>query len=163
REDAKTLSIFGTGVQGLYHAMAIPAVRKIEKILVPRASPEHPQAFADPIQSLADAQAVPARSAAEGAPPDTRRTGSPPPTPIFSGSLLRDGAHVRKVGSHSMAARGMDAESVVRSHVVVGSYDACWAESGDIMIPINEGAIGKEHVAAELGEVVLGSKSARSS
>ena len=40
RDDAKTLAIFGTGVQGLYHALAIPAVRKIERILVRGSSPE---------------------------------------------------------------------------------------------------------------------------
>src|ERR687895_127462 len=33
-EDARTLGIFGTGVQAEYHAIAIPAVRPIERILV---------------------------------------------------------------------------------------------------------------------------------
>jgi len=162
REDAKTLSIFGTGVQGLYHAMAIPAVRKIEKILVRGSSPEKSQAFADRIKSVVDAEVVPAGSVEEAAGADIVVTGTTSQSPIFAGSLLAAGAHVNNVGSHSMTAREMDTEAVVRSLVVVDSYDACWAESGDIMIPINEGAITRDHVAAELGEVVLGQKPARS-
>ena len=57
----------------------------------------------------------------------------------------------------------MDTEAVKRSTVVVDSYDACWAESGDIMIPIQEGAITREHVVAEVGEIVAGSKPGRNS
>jgi ornithine cyclodeaminase/alanine dehydrogenase-like protein (mu-crystallin family) len=34
-------------------------------------------------------------------------------------------------------------------------------EAGDIMIPIEEGAIDKTHMYAELGEVVTGKKPAR--
>ena len=35
------------------------------------------------------------------------------------------------------------------------------AEAGDILIPISEGAITEDHIHAELGELVLGSKSGR--
>jgi len=163
REDAKTLSIFGTGVQGLYHALAIPAVRKIERILVRGSSPEKSQAFADRLKGSVDAEIVAAGSVEEAAGADIVVTGTTQTAPLFSGRLLAAGAHVNNVGSHSMTAREMDTESVVRSRVVVDSYDACWAESGDVMIPIEEGAITRDHVKAELGEVVLGKKPARSS
>jgi ornithine cyclodeaminase/alanine dehydrogenase len=163
RDDAKTLSIFGTGVQGLYHALAIPAVRKIERILVRGSSPEKSRAFADRVKGQVDADVVAAESVEEAAGADIVVTGTTQTAPLFSGGLLAAGAHVNNVGSHSMTAREMDTQSVVRSTVVVDSYDACWAESGDIMIPIEEGAITREHVVAELGEVVLRKKPARSS
>ena len=38
---------------------------------------------------------------------------------------------------------------------------ACLAEAGDIVIPIQEGAIGENHLYAELGEVVAGLKPGR--
>ena len=34
-------------------------------------------------------------------------------------------------------------------------------EAGDIVIPIREGLINKDHIAAELGEIVVGNKSGR--
>lgn len=161
REDAKTLGIFGTGVQGLYHALAIPAVRKVERILVRGSSPEKSQAFADQLKGQVDAEIVAGLSMEEVAGADIVVTGTTQVTPLFAGSLLAPGAHVNNVGSHSMTTREMDTESIVRSTVVVDSYDACWAESGDVMIPIEEGAITRAHVVAELGEVVLGKKPAR--
>jgi ornithine cyclodeaminase/alanine dehydrogenase len=163
RQDAKTLGIFGTGVQGLHHALAIPAVRSIERILVRGSSPEKSRAFADRLTGSVDAEIVAADAAEDVAAADVVVTGTTQTSPLFAGSLLRPGAHVNNVGSHSMTAREMDTEAIVRSRVVVDSYDACWAESGDVMIPIEEGAIGREHVVAELGEVVLGTKPGRAS
>lgn len=163
REDAKTLGIFGTGVQGLYHALAIPAVRKIEKILVRGSSVAKAQAFIDGLKGRVDAEWVATDSIEDVAATDIVVTGTTQTTPLFSGSLLKAGAHVNNVGSHAPAAREMDTESIVRSTVVVDSYDACWAESGDILIPIDEGAITREHVVAELGEIVSGKKPGRAS
>jgi ornithine cyclodeaminase/alanine dehydrogenase len=163
REDAKTLGIFGTGVQGLYHALAIPAVRNIEKILVFGSSAEKSQAFAKSLAAKVSAEVVAGGSIEEVAAADIVVTGTTQTSPLFSGSLLKPGAHVNNVGSHSMTAREMDTEAVVRSRVVVDSYDAAWAESGDIMIPIEEGAITRDHVVAELGEIVLGKTPGRTS
>lgn len=163
REDARTLGIFGTGVQGLYHALAIPAVRKIEKILVRGSSVAKAQAFADSLKGKVDAEFVATDSVEDVARTDIVVTGTTQATPLFAGSLLKPGAHVNNVGSHALTTREMDTEAVKRSTVVVDSYDACWAESGDIMIPIQEGAITREHVVAELGEVVSGAKPGRRS
>src|SRR5215211_7126913 len=163
REDARTLGIFGTGVQGLYHALAIPAVRGIERVIVMGSSPEKSRVFAESLAGKLSAEVVPGGSVDEVAAADVVVTGTTQTSPLFSGSLLSSGAHVNNVGSHSMTAREMDTEAVVRSTVVVDSYDAAWAESGDILIPIEEGAITREHVVAELGEVVLGKKPARAS
>ncbi|MGE3913785.1 MAG: ornithine cyclodeaminase family protein [Chloroflexota bacterium] len=163
REDARTLGIFGTGVQGLYHALAIPAVRKIEKILVRGSSVAKAQAFADSLKGKVDAEFVATDSVEDVAGTDIVVTGTTQATPLFAGSLLKPGAHVNNVGSHALTTREMDTEAVKRSTVVVDSYDACWAESGDIMIPIQEGAITREHVVAELGEVVSGAKPGRRS
>lgn len=163
REDSKTLGIFGTGVQGIYHALAIPAVRKIEKILVRGSSPEKGQAFVDGLKGKVDAEIVVSGSAEEVATADIVVTGTTQATPLFAGSVLRPGTHVNNVGSHALTTREMDTEAVKRSTTVVDSYDACWAESGDIMIPIGEGAITREHVVAELGEIVAGKKPGRTS
>ena len=163
REDARTLGIFGTGVQGYYHAIAIPAVRTIERILVKASSLEKAQAFAASLKGKVSAEIVPTESVEDVAGADIVVTGTTQATPIFSGSLLAAGAHVNNVGSHAIGAREMDTEAVVRSRFYVDSRDACWAESGDIMIPIQEGAITREHVLGEVGEIVQGTAPGRTS
>src|SRR4051794_5159488 len=75
REDARTLGIFGTGVQGLYHALAIPAVRTIERILVRGSSLEKAQAFAAQLKGKVDAEIVPTTSTEDVAAADVVVTG----------------------------------------------------------------------------------------
>ena len=161
REDSRTLGIFGTGVQAEFHALCIPAVRPIEEIVVWGRTPEKSRAFAE---RMAGQLSVPIRagdSAEAVAGADVVVTGTTQPTPLFAGSALQAGVHVNNVGSHAATTREMDTDAVVRSTVVVDTYEAAWAESGDILIPLEEGAIERDHVRAELGEIVLGQKPGR--
>lgn len=75
--------------------------------------------------------------------------------------MVREGTHINSVGSHTPNARELDTAIIRRSKIIADSYDACLREAGDIMIPIQEGAIDKSHLSAELGEVITGKKSGR--
>ncbi len=44
---------------------------------------------------------------------------------------------------------------------MVDSRDAVWEEAGDLIQPLNAGLIARDHVRAELGEVVLGRAAGR--
>ena len=82
-------------------------------------------------------------------------------TPIFDGSKVRPGTHINGIGSHTPNARELDTAIVKRSKFIADSYEACLKEAGDIMIPIQEGAIDKSFMFAELGEVITGKKESR--
>ncbi len=82
-------------------------------------------------------------------------------TPIFDGTKVREGTHINGVGSHVPKNRELDTAIIKRSKIIADSYDACLNEAGDIMIPIQEGAIDKSHLSAELGEVITGKKPGR--
>jgi ornithine cyclodeaminase len=45
---------------------------------------------------------------------------------------------------------------VARSRVFVDARLGALAEAGDLLIPMREGAFGEDHIAGELGELVLG-------
>ncbi len=161
RRDASTLGIFGTGVQAEFHTLVVPAVRAIERIVVWGRTPEKSREFCARLRERVAVSLEPGSSLEEVAGADVVVTGTTQTSPLFVGSALRPGAHVNNVGSHAPAARELDTEAVARSVVVVDTYEAAWAESGDILIPIDEGAITREHVRAELGEIVLGRKPGR--
>jgi ornithine cyclodeaminase/alanine dehydrogenase len=103
----------------------------------------------------------PAASARQAAECDVVVAATSATRPVFDGSAIRPGAHVNGIGSHMPKIRELDTETVARSRVIADSYDALFAESGDILIPIEEGRIGKEHVIAELGEVLGKTKRGR--
>ena len=60
-------------------------------------------------------------------------------------------------------ARELDSAIVKRSRVIVDSREACLAEAGDFIIPIQEGAAAEDLIDAELGEMVTGRTASRTS
>lgn len=56
----------------------------------------------------------------------------------------------------------MPPETVRRALVVVDSRQAAWEQAGDLTQPLQAGLIDREHIHAELGELVLGRRPGRS-
>lgn len=156
REDARRLVLFGAGVQARAHLDAMRAVRPVEDVVV--VSRGRPRAEA----LVGDASALGLR-ASLGEPGAERDadlvcTCTTSETPVVAGSSLADGAHVNAVGAYTASMRELDAEAVRRSRVVVDTREAAMAEAGDVLLAIADGAIGPEHVLADLSEVVRGAR-----
>ena len=88
------------------------------------------------------------------------------PDPVVCRDSLRPGAHVMSVG-YNTAGRDVDSATVVDAMVVVESRDAVLAPppagSNDLRTPMHEGLIGPEHIDAEIGELLLGTRAGRTS
>ncbi len=52
-------------------------------------------------------------------------------------------------------------ETVLRARVVVDHRESALAETGDLIIPIQQGRYSADRIAAELGEIVSGKKPGR--
>ena len=162
RPEAAVAAIFGSGVQARRQLEAVCSVRTIQRVLV---------------YSLAGAEAFVEEMAGQGlVPSDVVIAGSPRDavaeadiicaattshTPVFDGRDLKPGAHVNGIGSFTPQMQEIDAETVWRARVVVDSYEAALVEAGDLIIPLHDGTIGRDHIAAELGEVLAGTKPGR--
>jgi ornithine cyclodeaminase len=83
--------------------------------------------------------------------------------PVFDGSAVELGTHVTGVGSFTTEMREVDTALVTRARVIVDQREAVLAEAGDIAGPIADGAVDESVIAAEIGEVVAGSASGRTS
>jgi ornithine cyclodeaminase/alanine dehydrogenase-like protein (mu-crystallin family) len=55
----------------------------------------------------------------------------------------------------------LDTAAILRSRVFPDLAEACLVEAGDILIPMKEGAIGRDHLRGSLGEVIAGLKPGR--
>jgi alanine dehydrogenase len=161
REDARVLGIFGTGRQARAHITVLPLVRRFERVLVCGNHPAQAREFAmqmsqeinRPVESV-DAQTCATQS-------DVLCTCTTSQLPLFDGNLLRPGTHLNLVGAFQPHAREVDSRTVHRAHVVVDTYDGALAEAGDLLIPIKEGVISRDHIAADLHELLTGKKQGR--
>jgi len=163
REDkGQKVGIFGAGAQARTQLWAMTIARDITKACVYDVDDEAVSRFITEMTDKLKLDIIKATSPEqilEEA--DIICTASSSPMPLFDGSKVREGTHINGVGSHTPKAREMDTAIIKRSKVIADSYDACLREAGDIIIPIEEGAIDKSHLHAELGEVITGKKSGR--
>ncbi len=95
-----------------------------------------------------------AKAALDGA--DVVCTTTTSPDPVLELGWLAPGAHVNAVGSSVPTARELDAATVAASSFFVDRRESTLHESGDFLIAESEGAVGRDHIQAELGEVLAG-------
>lgn len=164
RNDSKVVGIFGAGIQARTQLMAVCEVRPIEEAKVYDIDKRAAKNYAEEMSKKlgVDVMVVgEAVDAVKGC--DIIVTATTSKTPVFKGEWLRAGTHINGIGSHTPNARELDSTTIKRSKVIVDSYEACFNEAGDIIIPLNEGTITREHIYAELGEIVTGKKPGRTS
>jgi alanine dehydrogenase len=151
RPEARTLAILGSGTQAGVHLEAMRAVRDIREVRVWSRTPGHARAFAE---RHGVRWAATAREAVEGADIVCTVTGAQ--APVLEGAWLAPGAHVNAVGASVPPFRELDTAAVVRSRLFVDRRESALNEAEDIRAPLREGAFGEEHVAGELGDLLLG-------
>ncbi|MDA0160990.1 ornithine cyclodeaminase family protein [Solirubrobacter ginsenosidimutans] len=133
--DASRLLIFGRGPQAHAHVEAISAIRPIAHVdLVGREAGGAPELVA-----AADVICCCTTSS----------------TPLFDGSLVRDGAVVVAIGTHDADARETDDALVSRASVIVESRTSALREAGDVVCAIESGALSADALVT-LSELVRG-------
>jgi len=164
RSDATNLLLVGSGRLAPYMARAHCALRpRLARVRVWGRNDQHAQTTA---QLLRDA-GLPAEVAhdLEAAVRDAHivTCATTSTEPLVRGAWLAQGTHLDLVGGFRPAMREVDDAAVARARIVVDTYAGALAEAGDVVEPMQRGIITREHVVAELAEVVRGDKVARTS
>lgn len=162
RPDAKSLGLFGAGTLAAEHVQAITTVRDLEIIRVCDRTPDKADTFAEQWRAETGLD-VCAAEPAETAACDIVTAVTNAPEPVIAGRCLQPGAHLNLVGAHAPEHREADSEAVCRSRIFVDSIDAALQESGDLLIPIAEGALARSDIAGEIGAVLSGTLPGRQS
>jgi ornithine cyclodeaminase/alanine dehydrogenase-like protein (mu-crystallin family) len=165
RPDAGDLALIGSGIQARTHLEAMAAVRQLRRVRVFSQHPERAQAFAERAAAAHPgcevSAAASAREAVGGA--DIVCTTTSSRTPVLEGAWLAPGAHVNAVGACVPGARELDGAAVARARVFVDRRESALSEAGDILLAIRDGTIGDDHIAGELGELLIGTRQGRRS
>ena len=167
REDATVLAILGTGVQARSHVRAMCRVRPIDQIRIAGRDPDRAAALAVELSGTQSAQVRAVSSYAEaldGA--DIVCATTHAAEPVVRREWLSPGVHVTSVG-YNAEGREIDDATIADALVCVENRRTILAPlpagSNDLLIPIRNGVISADHVYAELGELVAGSKPGRTS
>ncbi|HEV8310618.1 MAG TPA: ornithine cyclodeaminase family protein [Methylomirabilota bacterium] len=162
RPDSRVVACFGAGTQAAFQLRCLKAVLPIERVEVVSRSDATVRAFAERMGPALGVPVGPAATrAAALAVADVVVTATTSPMPVFDGRDLRPGTHVDAVGAFQPTTRELDTEAIRRARVFVDTYEGAWLEAGDVLLPIQEGAITRAHVLGELADLVTGSRPGR--
>ncbi len=165
RPDARVAAVFGAGVQGRTQLEAVCEAREIAEAWVYDIDRAAAEAFAAEMSGaggrIPEKISVAASSREAVVQADVICTTTTARSPVFDDADLKPGVHINAVGSFKPEVQEIPAETVVRSRLVVDSREACWAETGDLIIPRDQGLISENSVFAELGEIVAGARPGR--
>ena len=159
RKDAKTVGLFGAGVQARAQLQAVMAVRDIKRVNLISRTKTSAQQLATEITTWTDAPDInlALNSQQVVADADIVICATTSATPLFDGNALQPGTHITAVGTFVPEKREVDTTTIRRAdRIVVDSQEACLEEAGDLIIPNAE-------IDAEIGEIVNGDQQGRQS
>jgi ornithine cyclodeaminase len=164
RKDASDLAIIGAGVQARTHLKAIAEVRSIKRCRVASRNIEHAFRLAEEMSGSFPFAIEPVETGEQAvAGADVIATVTNAKEPVVHREWISPGVHLNVVGSSTPLAREVDTATMVDSALFVDRRESTLNEAGDYLFAMREGAVGPEHIRAELGEVLTGLKPGRTS
>ena len=162
RSDVRELAVLGAGVQARSHLEAMAALGKFERARIWSPTAEHARKLAQEADGVFHVEAVgSAEDAVRGA--DVIVTATAATEPVIRREWIAEGAHINAVGACLPHVRELDTKTVADAAFFTDRRESAEQEAGDFVLALEEGAIGPNHIRAELGEVVAGMAAGRSS
>jgi ornithine cyclodeaminase len=164
KKNAEDLAIIGAGVQARSHLAAMAAVRPLKRVRIADQIFERAQKLADEmsaqypfvIKAVENIEAT-VRDA------DIIVTATNSREPVLKKDWIAAGAHLNAVGACAPHAREVDSATMAVSKLYVDRRESTLNEAGDYILASKEGAIGPDHIQAEIGEVLIGKAPGRTS
>lgn len=169
REDARVLTMIGTGALAPHLVRAHATVRPIDEVVIWGRSPDKAQALAAAlVGSLGEklgsrtinVQTTNDREAAvRGA--DVISCATLSADPLVAGAWLQPGQHLDLVGGFTPAMRETDDAAIERARVYVDTRAGAMSEAGDIVQPLRSGVLTKEAIQGDLFALTRGEATGR--
>lgn len=164
REDASIAAIVGAGAQGRTQLEAVCAVRPIQQAWVYDIDQRQAEVTCAEMEEHLDLPVEPATSVAEAvSAADVICTATTSSTPVFDDADVGPGTHINAVGAYTPEMQEIPPETVLQARLVVDHRESALAEAGDLLIPMKQGLFDEAHIHAELGEIIAGTRTGRTS
>jgi len=161
RKNSNSLLMIGTGALSLNLIKAHASVRPLESVYVWGRTIEKAKAICNQLSNekyVAKAIETIEEKISEV---DIISCATLSQTPLVFGKYLKEGQHIDLVGAYKKDMREADDETIKKSSVFVDTFQGGLKESGDIVIPLNNGTLKKEDIKADLFQLCLSKESGR--
>jgi alanine dehydrogenase len=163
REDSRTATICGCGQQGRVQLKALACVRQLRNVFAYDAFAGHSQDYARELGAELSGEVTAVSDlAAAVRQSDICVTCTPSRQVLLGPEDVRPGTFVAAVGADNPLKQELHPQLMARAKIVCDVLEQC-AVMGDLHHALAAGAVRREDVYAELGEVVAGKKPGRES
>lgn len=163
RENASCQLIVGSGRLARYLGFAHGAVRSLKKILIWARNSDKALEVADLYRKAGFDCAVTDDLESGCASADIISCATMSSEPLVYGKWLSPGTHIDLIGGFKPEMRESDDQVVARSKLFVDTRVGALSEAGDLLIPMANGLIGRDDIAAELSELISAQHPGRTS
>ncbi|MEM7281126.1 MAG: ornithine cyclodeaminase family protein [Pseudomonadota bacterium] len=155
RTDASRLLLCGSGALAPHAALAHASIRPIQDIMVWARRRSAAEATAESLRhARPDIHVSVATDLSQAVPQaDIVSCQTSAKEPFLRGEWIRPGSHVDLAGSHSPKARECDDETIRMSKVYMDVMQNAETESGDVIIPIQNGVVDRKHILGDLSDL----------
>ena len=88
---------------------------------------------------------------------------TPSKTPVLEGTWVKPGTHINAVGACSLQSRELDSVLTKSARFYGDNKESVMKESGDFLIPLQEGQIEETHFLGTIGQILTGKCQGRTS
>jgi ornithine cyclodeaminase len=164
RRDAGDLAIVGAGVQARAHIESISCVRRLARVRIAGRSAQRVRDLVSWARGYVTCP-VGAVGTVEDAIRDSDLivTVTNAHDPVLRRDWISDGAHINAVGSSVRTQREIDGATMAAARLFVDRRESTLNESGDYLMAVAEGSITRDHIVAELADVLIGASPGRRS
>ena len=164
RPDARRLAILGYGEQATTHLRAIRTIRPLDSVVIWGRSLDRARAFAAQMHAETTLPVRAVELAEEAvAEADIICTVTAASEPILKGAWVQPGTHLNLVGSSYAGPVEVDNDLVLHSRFLVDSREGVLQQGAEFLRAKAAGLLDDDHIVAEIGEVLAGTKPGRRS
>ncbi len=163
-KDAHKVAMIGAGAQARSHLAALLEVRSIDYVTVYDINPSAAEKYAF---DMAIAYGLPVeicdsvKEAVKDA--DIICTVCPSKEAYLTKDMVKQGAHINAVGTFTPTTREVDSDLMAASKLYADYIPSLIKESGEYLIPLEEGLIGEDHIQGSVGQLLTGKCKGRES
>lgn len=161
KEDSNALLMIGTGALSINLIKAHAVIRPINKVFIWGRRYEKAEAICKALINE-NYDCIPIKTIEEKiSEVDIISCATLSKTPLIFGKHLKPGQHVDLVGAYKKDMREADDETIKRASVFVDTFQGGLKESGDIVIPLQNGTLKESDVKSDLFELCANRKPGR--
>lgn len=162
RADSKVVGMVGVGNQARTQLLALSQEFDIEQVRITSRGASHCDKFEKEIAGIVDCEILKTSRVENVCDCDILVTTTPVRSPVIRSEWVKAGTHINAIGADAKGKQELDSQLLTRAKIVVDDIVQA-SHSGEVNVPLSSGVISSEDIYCELGEVIAGVKSGRTS